>query len=104
MLIAITREVSPAMGQCELTHLRRVAIDVDRARAEHRAYEASLVEAGCRIERLEAGPDMPDAVFVEDTAIVFDELAILARPGAASRRQETDAVADALVRYRPVRA
>ncbi len=102
LLIAITREVSPAIGRCELTHLGRVAIDVERARAEHRAYEASLAEAGCKIERLEAGPDMPDSVFVEDTAIVFDELAILARPGAESRRTETRAVADALVRYRPV--
>ncbi|MGB7218658.1 MAG: arginine deiminase family protein [Vicinamibacterales bacterium] len=104
MLVAITREVSPAIGACELTHLQRAAIDVERARAEHRAYEASLAGAGCRIERLEAGPDMPDSVFVEDTAIVFDELAILARPGAESRRKETRAVADALVRYRRVHA
>src|SRR5258706_1701926 len=104
MLIAITRDVSPAIGRCELTHLGRVPIDVERARAEHRAYEASLAEAGCRVERLEAGPDMPDAVFVEDTAIVFDELAILARPGAESRRIETAAVAAALTRFRPVHA
>jgi dimethylargininase len=102
MLIAITREVSPAIGCCELTHLGRVPIDVERARAEHRAYEACLAEAGCRVERLEAGPEMPDSVFVEDTAIVFDELAILARPGALSRRQETVAVAAALAPYRPV--
>jgi dimethylargininase len=102
MLIAITRDVSPAIGRCELTHVDRVAIDVERARAEHRSYEASLVEAGCRVERLEAGPEMPDSVFVEDTAIVFDELAILARPGAASRRIETEAVGAALVRFRSV--
>jgi dimethylargininase len=102
MLIAITREVSLAIGACELTHLGRVAIDVERARAEHRAYEAALAAAGCRVERIEAGPDMPDSVFVEDTAIVFDELAILARPGAASRRQETGAVAKVLARYRPI--
>jgi dimethylargininase len=81
-----------------------VPIDVERARAEQRAYEEALAEAGCRVERLEAGPDMPDSVFVEDTAIVFDELAILARPGAESRRKETPAVAEALARYRPVRA
>jgi len=104
MLVAITREVSPAIGRCELTHLSRAAIDLEQARAEHRAYEASLAEAGCRIERLDAGPDMPDSVFVEDTAIVFGELAILARPGAESRRQETRAVADALARYRRVHA
>ncbi|OFV92449.1 MAG: dimethylargininase [Acidobacteria bacterium RIFCSPLOWO2_12_FULL_65_11] len=102
MLVAITREVSLAIGRCELTHLRRETIDVERVRAEQRAYEAALAVAGCRVERLEAGPDMPDSVFVEDTAIVFDELAILARPGAESRRTETPAVATALRRYRPL--
>jgi dimethylargininase len=104
MLVAMTRDVSPAIGACELTHLRRIPIDLERARAEHRAYEAALVEAGCRVERLEAGPDMPDSVFVEDIAVVFDELAILTRPGAKSRRTETPAVADALARYRPLQA
>ena len=103
-LVAITRDVSPAIGACELTHLRRVAIDVERARAEHRAYEAALAEAGCRVERLAAGPDMPDSVFVEDAAVVVDEVAILTRPGAESRRKEIPAVADALGRYRQIRA
>src|SRR5438067_478895 len=101
-LVAITREVSPAFANCELTHLGRVPIDVDVARAQHDAYENALEDAGYRIERLTAGVDMPDAVFIEDAAIVFDELAIVTRPGAASRRAETAAVADALARYRSV--
>jgi dimethylargininase len=100
MLIALTREISPAMARCELTHLEREAIDVDLARAQHAAYEACLRGAGCRVERLAAGPDMPDSVFIEDTAIVFDEVAIITRPGAASRRPETAGVADALQKYR----
>src|SRR6266436_3159505 len=102
MLIALTREISPAIARCELTHLEREAIDLDLARAQHAAYEVCLRDAGCRVERLAAGPDMPDSVFIEDTAIVFDEVAIITRPGAASRRDETAGVGDALGRYRPL--
>ena len=103
MLIALTRDISPAIARCELTHLEREAIDVDLARSQHAAYEACLRDAGCRVERLAAGPDMPDSVFIEDTAIVFDEVAIITRPGAASRRAETAGVAEALRKYRPLR-
>ena len=102
MRLALTREISPAIAHCELTHLEREAIDVDRARTQHAAYEACLRDAGCRVERLAALPDMVDAVFIEDTAVVFDEIAIITRPGAASRRAETAGVADALRKYRPL--
>jgi dimethylargininase len=102
MRLALTREISPAIAHCELTHLEREAIDVDRARTQHAAYEACLRDAGCRVERLAALPDMADAVFIEDTAVVFDEIAIITRPGAASRRAETAGVADALRKYRPL--
>ena len=100
MLVALTRDISPAIARCELTHLEREAIDVELARAQHGAYEACLRDAGCRVERLAAGPDMPDSVFIEDAAIVVDEVAIITRPGAASRRAETAGVAAALGRYR----
>jgi dimethylargininase len=98
---ALTREVSPAIGRCELTHLPRVPIDVPRARAQHAAYERALAAHGCVVERLAAGSDMPDSVFIEDIAVVFDELAVVARPGAESRRGEVDAVAQALGPFRP---
>ena len=100
--VAITRAVSPALVACELTHLERTPIDVERARAQHRMYEEALIEAGYLLERLDTSPQMPDSVFVEDTAVVFDELAIVTRPGAESRRQETPAVAEALAAYRPL--
>ena len=99
-LIALTRAISPAITRCELTHLRRAPVDIDVARAQHRAYQQCLAEAGCTVVRLGAGPEMADSVFVEDIAIVFDEVAIVTRPGAPSRRQETPAVAEALARYR----
>jgi dimethylargininase len=102
MLVAVTREVSEAIDSCELTHLPRTPIDVELARAQHRAYEAALEQGGCTIVRVNAAPRLPDAVFVEDVAVVFDEVAVITRPGAISRRSETSAVADVLARYRPL--
>src|SRR5512134_1745747 len=92
-LVALTREVSPTLSDCELTHLPRQPIDIERARAQHHAYEACLTELGCEVRRVPPEPELPDAVFVEDTAVVLDELAIIARPGAASRRAETASMA-----------
>ena len=99
-LLALTREISPAIVHCELTHLERVPIDLARARAEHEAYEDALRALSVRVERLASDATMPDSVFIEDTAIVLDELAVITRPGAPSRRAETEAVAAAL---RPLR-
>jgi dimethylargininase len=101
-LVALTRAVSRSLGRCELTHLPRAPIDAARAAAQHAAYERLLTSLGCRVRRLPAAHDLPDAVFVEDTAVVFDEVAIVTRPGAASRRAETAAVAEALAGYRPI--
>ena len=102
-MIAITRPVSASINECELTHLIREPIDVERARLQHSAYEQALAGAGCEIVRLDEAADLPDSVFVEDTAIVFDEVAIVTRPGAETRRRETAPVAEVLRRYRPVR-
>jgi dimethylargininase len=94
--IALTREVSPRLMECELTHLAREPIDVGLAAAQHLAYEACLARLGCDVRRLPPEPDMPDSVFVEDTAVVLDEIAVIARPGAPSRLAETTSVAEAL--------
>ncbi len=98
----MTRAVSDSIGACQLTHLQRRPIDLNRARLQHSAYERALEDAGCEIVRVEPADDLPDAVFVEDAAIVVDEVAIRTRPGAASRRPEVDAVVDVLRRYRDV--
>ncbi len=97
---AITREVSRSIIHCELTHLDRQTIDLDRARRQHGDYEARLEEMGCRIIRLPEETDLPDSVFVEDTAIVLDEVAVVLRPGADSRKPETASVENALKEYR----
>jgi dimethylargininase len=98
--LAITRAVPLSINRCELTHLDREPIDYPRAVAEHEQYEAALRALGCRLQRLPDAPDLPDSVFVEDAAVVFDDVAVIARPGAASRRPETDAMATALRPYR----
>jgi dimethylargininase len=102
-LIAITREVSPEIEGCELTHLEREPIDVARATAEHRAYRECLRELGLELIELPAEPGYPDAMFVEDQAVVLDELAIIARSGAESRRGEAESLAGALAPYRRLR-
>lgn len=101
-LIAITREVSASIGQCELTHVERSPIDVALAIAQHGAYEAALTAMGCRVVALPSAPAFADAVFVEDMAVVTDEVAIMTRAGAASRRGESPGVAHALCGFRPV--
>ena len=97
---ALIRPVSSAMARCELTHLARSPIDVALAGAQHRRYADLLASLGCQIVELVAEPDLPDSVFVEDTAVVLDEIAVITRPGAESRRPETPSVAAALGRYR----
>jgi len=100
--IAVTRGVSPAISRCELAHQERCAIDLTAAREQHRGYEAALEALGCRVEALPADPGLADSVFVEDAAIVLDEVAVITRPGAVSRRPETASIAGALEPYRPL--
>ncbi len=99
-LIALTRDVSPALARAELTHLPRTAIDVATARAQHAAYESAIAGLGCSVQRLSAGPEMADSLFVEDTAVIFDEIGIITRPGAESRRAEIIGVEEVLKRHR----
>ncbi|HKR09086.1 MAG TPA: hypothetical protein VJS39_07855 [Gemmatimonadaceae bacterium] len=103
MTIALTRRVAPTIVNCELTHLNREPIDFVRAAEQHGVYEGALIAVGCVIQRLPDLSELPDSVFVEDTAVVLPEIAIIARPGAASRRPEVPSVADALRPHRPLR-
>src|SRR5215469_6873077 len=103
MLIAITRGVSPAINQCELGYLPRQEIDLARAVAQHRKYEECLRELGASVISLPPEPDLPDSMFVEDPAVVVNEVAVMTRMGAASRRQEAAHLAPVLGRYRPLR-
>ena len=103
MPIAITRAVSTALADCELSFVDRSPIDVSRARAQHDGYVQALRSLGCEVIELPAQDALPDSVFVEDVAIVVDEVAVMTRPGAASRRAEGESVAPVLARYRELR-
>ena len=100
--LALTRAVPASIAACELTHLARAPIDLALARAQHAAYERALTQAGCELLRLPELPEHPDSVFVEDVAVVLDEVAIMTRPGALSRRGESDSAAEALRAHRPL--
>lgn len=101
-MIAITRDVSPSIAQAELTHLERVPIDYERAHAQHEEYRSLLASLGCEVISLPADAVYPDCVFIEDTAVILDDMAVITRPGAESRRGEVSVVAEALARYRPL--
>ncbi len=104
MRIAITRPVPESLARCELTHLARVPIDHRVASAQHARYEEALRSLGCTVRYAPAAHDLPDSVFVEDVAIVLDELAIVTRPGAASRRPECDTISPILSEFRTLHA
>ena len=102
MKIAITRQVSPAINRCELTHIARKPIDHKRACAQHRQYENALRSLAVDVITLKDEADLPDSVFVEDVALVLDDCAIMLNPGASSRRPEVASVEEALAPYREI--
>jgi dimethylargininase len=103
MLTALTRGVSPSLVSCELEYLERRPIDLAKAIDQHRNYEACLMEMGARVISLPADADLPDCVFIEDPAILLDEVAVICRMGAASRRKESAGVAEALRPFRELK-
>ncbi|HEX6095097.1 MAG TPA: arginine deiminase-related protein [Thermoanaerobaculia bacterium] len=99
-MIAITRDVPSTIDAGLVTFQERQRVDVELARRQHHQYRETLASLGCEVIGLPADDAYPDCVFVEDTAIVFDDLAVITRPGAESRRGETRVIADALAPYR----
>ncbi|MEO5568313.1 MAG: dimethylargininase [Gemmatimonadaceae bacterium] len=99
-IIAITRKPSPRLEAGERTHIGRDAIDIARALSQHDGYRATLARLGAEVSRLDDADECPDGVFVEDTALVLDEAALLMRPGAESRRGEVPGIGEALAKYR----
>jgi dimethylargininase len=103
-LTAITRELNQAIGSCELTYLPRVSIDAALAQRQHEHYQAALASLGCEIVIVPTEQGLADSVFIEDTALVLDEIAVLLRPGPRSRRPELDGVERVLKRYRSLQS
>lgn len=100
MLTAITRSVSSALAQCELSFIARSPIDITKARAQHHAYEQLLAKLAARVISLPEEPDLPDSMFVEDPAIVVDDVAVICPLGTAMRRREAPSIAAALEKFR----
>jgi dimethylargininase len=99
---SFAREVSRSLAKCELLYVPRQEFDLPLARRQHAAYIASLEAAGIKVTVLPEEPDLPDSCFVEDPAIVLDEVAVICRPGAASRVPEVESIERALATVRPV--
>ena len=102
MKIALTHEVSEFITQCEINFREPEAIDVALARRQHDSYCRWLAQAGCEVVKLNINADFPDSVFVEDNAVVVDEVAVVTPMGVASRRGEVVRMAPVLAQYRPV--
>jgi dimethylargininase len=100
MRLAITRDVSPRFNECEITHIDRTPIDVNVAQSQHHDYVQSIKELGYAVLELPAEQDLPDSVFVEDTAVVLPNVALITKPGADSRKPETESITQALRPYR----
>jgi dimethylargininase len=100
MLTAITHRVPPCINNCELSFIDRIAIDYDRAVEQHNEYLNALARCGLIVRELSVNLDFPDGCFVEDTAVVVDEVAVITNPGAPSRRGETVAIERELKKYR----
>lgn len=100
MLIAVTRPPSDAISRCELTHMEREPIDPDRARKQHAGYRTILERSGAKVTALDPLPDKPDASFVEDVLLVYEEVVVVCRMGAASRRGEAETALEAVRPYR----
>ncbi len=102
-LTAITHLPSPHMQGGERTYVGVERIDYSLALEQHAAYRAALAACGAHVITLDANCELPDCAFVEDAAIVLDELAIVTSMGAESRRGELELIAEALQPYRDVR-
>lgn len=86
---ALVRRPGPRLAEGLVTHLARTPVDLDLAQRQWAAYVDALRAEGWETIEVPAADDCPDAVFVEDTVVVYGDLAVIARPGAPTRRPET---------------
>lgn len=100
MLTAITRALSSALVRCELSFIERRPIDMEKARTQHHGYESQLAKLGANVVSLPEQAELPDSMFVEDPAVVLDEVAIICTLGTETRRKEAPTIAAALEKFR----
>lgn len=103
MLSALTRGVSPSIGDCKLTFMEREPLNVAVATRQHEVYTECLRNMGVQVISLELLSEAPDAVFIQDTAVVVDEVAVVSTMGAACRSNEVESVVQVLSSHRPLK-
>jgi dimethylargininase len=89
LMRALVRRPSPRLAEGLLTHLDRRPVDSDLALRQWEGYVAALATEGWEIVGVPTAEDCPDSAFVEDTVVVYDDLAVICRPGAVERQPET---------------
>jgi len=85
---ALVRRPGPHLAEGLVTHISRSPVDADLALRQWQGYVDALQAAGWETVEVPPADDCPDAVFVEDTVVVYGDLAVIARPGADQRRPE----------------
>jgi dimethylargininase len=93
---ALVRRPGPRLTDGLVTHIEKVPVDADAAVEQWHGYVAALERCGWATYEVPPADDCPDAVFVEDTMVVYRDLAVLTRPGAPQRRGEIDAAETAV--------
>lgn len=93
---ALVRRPSPRLADGLVTHIDRTPVDVELATQQWAAYVAALEANGWTATEVTPAPGLPDSAFVEDTMVVFRDVAVIARPGADERKPEVAAAADAV--------
>jgi len=101
-MLALTHLPSPRINDAERAYVARSGIDYNRALRQHADYCKMLSRCGLAVRTLDVNRDLPDCVFIEDTAIVLDEVAVLASMGVESRRAEPAGIEPVLKEYRQV--
>jgi dimethylargininase len=102
-MLALVHAPSPALAAGQRTHVAQQQIDLRLAQSQHAAYCQALAACGLTVRWLNVNRDAPDGVFLEDTAIVLDEIAILCSMGTAARRREPLAIEPILRECRELR-
>ena len=100
---ALIRRPSSRLADGIVTHLERSPVDVEKARTQWQAYVDALHAAGWETHEVDPAEEHPDSVFVEDTMLVYGDLAVIARPGAEERRGETPALPAVLTLSPPLK-
>ena len=103
MTYALTHSPSPSINHCELTFLERRPIDYEKAVSQHAAYCTVLRDNGIEVVNLNVNSAFPDCSFIEDTAVILDELAVICSPSTPSRRNEIETIKKEITKYRPIR-